>query len=107
MLQEPIVATVMLFALIALGELISVYTRARIPMLMTAMLGFLILTWTGVFPENILELSTLPALGAILIGPLIVHMGTLMRFSILKKQWRRSSSPCPALQAHSHWCSSS
>ncbi|WP_271400605.1 hypothetical protein [Salinicoccus roseus] len=88
MLQEPIVATVMLFALIALGELISVYTRARIPMLMTAMLGFLILTWTGVFPENILELSTLPALGAILIGPLIVHMGTLMRFSILKKQWR-------------------
>ncbi len=88
MLQEPIVATVMLFALIALGELISIYTRARIPMLMTAMLGFLILTWTGVFPENILELSTLPALGAILIGPLIVHMGTLMRFSILKKQWR-------------------
>ncbi|WP_342387599.1 hypothetical protein [Salinicoccus bachuensis] len=88
MLQEPIVATVMLFALIALGELISVYTRARVPMLMTAMLGFLILTWTGIFPENILELSTLPALGAILIGPLIVHMGTLMRFSILKKQWR-------------------
>ncbi|MFB9860113.1 hypothetical protein ACFPFV_07795 [Salinicoccus siamensis] len=88
MMEEPIVATVMLFALIALGEVISVLTRARIPMLMTAMLGFLILTWIGVFPENILELSTLPALGAILIGPLIVHMGTLMRFSVLKKQWR-------------------
>lgn len=88
MLQEPIVATVVLFALIALGECISIYTRARIPMLMTAMLGFLVLTWIGVFPENILELSTLPALGAILIGPLIVHMGTLMRFRILKKQWR-------------------
>ncbi|GAA3721066.1 hypothetical protein GCM10022378_08960 [Salinicoccus jeotgali] len=88
MMEEPIVATVMLFALIALGEVVSVLTRARIPMLMTAMLGFLILTWIGVFPENILELSTLPALGAILIGPLIVHMGTLMRFSVLKKQWR-------------------
>ncbi len=88
MLQEPIVATVVLFALIALGECISIYTRARIPMLMTAMLGFLVLTWIGVFPENILELSTLPALGAILIGPLILHMGTLMRFKILKKQWR-------------------
>ncbi|WP_411842530.1 hypothetical protein [Salinicoccus sp. HZC-1] len=88
MLQEPIIATVILFALIAVGEWISIYTRARVPMLMTAMLGFLILTWIGVFPENILELSTLPALGAILIGPLIVHMGTLMRFKILKKQWR-------------------
>lgn len=88
MIEEPIVATVMLFTLLALGEVISIYTRARVPMLMTAMLGFLILTWIGVFPENILELSTLPALGALLIGPLIIHMGTLMPLSTLKKQWR-------------------
>lgn len=88
MLQEPIIATTMLFALLAAGEIISILTRARIPMLMTVMLGFLLLTWAGVFPEQILEWSTLPALGSILIGPLIVHMGTLMRFSILKTQWR-------------------
>lgn len=88
MIEQPIVATVMLFSLLALGEVISIYTRARIPMLMTAMIGFLILTWTGVFPTNILELSTLPALGALLIGPLIIHMGTLMPLSVLKKQWR-------------------
>src|SRR5690625_5251315 len=88
MIAQPIVATVMLFTLLALGEVISIYTRARIPMLMPAMIGFLILTWTGVFPENILELSTLPALGALLIGPLIIHMGTLMPLSVLKKQWR-------------------
>lgn len=88
MMQEPIIATVAIFALLAFGEYISVITRARIPTLMTAMLGFLILVWIGVFPENILELSTLPALGAILIGPLIVHMGTLMRFDILKSQWK-------------------
>ena len=88
MIEQPIVATVMLFALLAIGELISIYTRARIPMLMTAMVGYLVLTWVGVFPENILELSTLPALGAILIGPLIIHMGTLMPISTLKKQWR-------------------
>src|SRR5699024_6661702 len=84
-IEEPLVATVMLFALLALGEVISIYSKARIPMLMTAMIGYLLLTWTGVFPENILELSTLPALGALLIGPLIIHMGTLMPLSILKK----------------------
>jgi hypothetical protein len=54
MIEQPIVATVMLFALLAVGELISIYTRARIPMLMTAMVGYLVLTWIGVFPENIL-----------------------------------------------------
>lgn len=88
MIQEPIIATVMVFALLAAGEIISIVTRARIPMLMTAMIGYLLLTWTGVFPAEILEWSTLPALGALLIGPLIVHMGTLMRFSVLQKQWR-------------------
>lgn len=50
MIKEPIIATTMLFALIALGEIISIYTRARVPMLLTAMLGYLFLSWFGVFP---------------------------------------------------------
>lgn len=88
MIKEPLIATTMLFALIALGEVISIYTRARVPMLLTAMLGFLLCSWVGLFPKKILEYSTLPALGAVLIGPLILHMGTIMPLSILKKQWR-------------------
>lgn len=86
MLENPLVATVLIFALIALGEWISIISRARVPMLLTAMLGFLVLSWTGLFPDDILEKSTFPALGAILIGPAILHMGTLIPFSILKSQ---------------------
>ena len=86
MLSNPLVATVLIFALIALGEWISIISRARIPMLLTAMLGFLVMSWTGLFPDDILEKSTFPALGAILIGPAILHMGTLIPFSILKSQ---------------------
>lgn len=88
MIKEPIIATTMLFALIALGEIISIYTRARVPMLLTAMLGFLVLSWLGVFPPKILEYSTVPALGAVLIGPLILHMGTIMPLHVLKSQWK-------------------
>jgi hypothetical protein len=55
-------------------------------MLLTAMLGFLVMSWTGLFPDDILEKSTFPALGAILIGPAILHMGTLIPLSILKSQ---------------------
>jgi len=86
MLSNPLIATVLIFALIALGEWISIISRARIPMLLTAMLGFLVMSWTGLFPDDILEKSTFPALGAILIGPAILHMGTLIPFSILKSQ---------------------
>ena len=84
MIEQPIIATVFLFALIALGEVISIYSRARIPMLMTAMTGFFVLTWTGVFPENILELSTLSDLGAILIGHLILILWMLMPLRTLE-----------------------
>ena len=85
---DPIVAFFLLLLLLAAGEIISIWTRARVPMLLVAMLGYLVLTWTGVFPENITEQSTIPALAAVAIAPLIVHMGTLMSLDVLKKQWR-------------------
>ncbi|MDY0407624.1 hypothetical protein ACFFIS_09670 [Virgibacillus soli] len=86
MLSNPLIATVLIFALIALGEWLSIISRARIPMLLTAMVGFLVLSWTGLFPQDILEKSQFPALGAILIGPAILHMGTMIPFSLLKSQ---------------------
>ncbi|MFB4169585.1 hypothetical protein [Virgibacillus sp. JSM 102003] len=86
MLSNPLIATVLVFGLIALGEWLSIISRARVPMLLTAMVGFLVLTWTGVFPKDILEKSTFAALGGILIGPAILHMGTLIPFSLLKSQ---------------------
>lgn len=88
MLSNPVIATTLIFALIALGEWLSIVSRARVPMLLTAMVGFLILTWTGIFPKDILEKSQFPALGAILIGPAILHMGTMIPFSLLKSQFK-------------------
>ncbi|MUK90538.1 hypothetical protein GMD78_19460 [Ornithinibacillus sp. L9] len=86
MLSNPLIATVFIFALIAFGEWLSIKSKARVPMLLTAMVGFLVLTWTGIFPTDIMEKSTFGALGAILIGPAILHMGTMIPFSLLKSQ---------------------
>ncbi|HEX5565249.1 MAG TPA: hypothetical protein VFX34_09815 [Sporosarcina sp.] len=88
MLSNPVIATTLIFALIALGEWLSIVSRARVPMLLTAMVGFLLLIWTGIFPKDILEKSQFPALGAILIGPAILHMGTMIPFSLLKSQFK-------------------
>ncbi|AXH99042.1 hypothetical protein DV702_04410 [Sporosarcina sp. PTS2304] len=86
MLSNPLIATTCIFALIAIGEWLSIISKARVPMLLTAMVGFLILGWTGVFPKDILESAQFPALGAILIGPAILHMGTMIPFALLKSQ---------------------
>lgn len=88
MLSNPLIATVLVFSLIALGEWLSIISRARVPMLLTAMVGYLVLTWTGIFPADLLERSQFAALGAILIGPAIVHMGTMIPFSLVKTQYK-------------------
>ena len=88
MLSNPLLATVLVFTLIAIGEWLSIISKARVPMLLTAMVGFLILTWTGIFPKDILEKSQFAALGAILIGPAIVHMGTMIPFALVKTQYK-------------------
>jgi hypothetical protein len=86
LLSNPLISTVLIFSLIAFGEWLSIISRARIPMLLTAMTGFLVLVWTGAFPDDILGRSQFAVLGAILIGPAIVHMGTLIPFSLLRSQ---------------------
>ncbi|SRR5699024_770844 len=85
---EPIVATFLLLLILTIGELISIVTHARVPMLMTAMVLYLLLVWSGLFPEDMTEQTLIPSLAAVLIPALIVHMGTLMSYDILKKQWR-------------------
>ncbi|WP_424475495.1 hypothetical protein [Oceanobacillus kimchii] len=88
MISNPLVATTLIFALIALGEYISIITRARVPMLLTAMVGYLICVWSGIFPNDLLATSQFAALGAILVGPAILHMGTMIPFSLLKSQYK-------------------
>ena len=87
-IHSPLVATVLIFALIALGEWLSIISRARIPMLLTAMFSFMVLSWTGIFPSDLLESSQFAVLGSILIGPAIVHMGTLIPMKVLREQYR-------------------
>ncbi|BFL77356.1 DUF819 family protein [Staphylococcus hominis subsp. novobiosepticus] len=88
MLHEPLISATILFALLALGEIISTLTKARVPMLLTAMISFLLLKWAGILPNSILKTAILPSLGAIAIAPVIMHMGTMMPLSTLKKQWK-------------------
>ena len=48
MVSEPLISATILFALIVLGEIISYLTKARVPMLLTAMVSYLLLTWAGI-----------------------------------------------------------
>ena len=89
MFQEPVIAAMVILGLIALGEIISIATRARIPMLFTVLLGYLILIWTGLLPKQLIIDSEFVAVGAVLgTAPIVIHMGTLIPIESFKSQWR-------------------
>src|SRR5690606_3433206 len=88
MLDEPIFAALFIFALLVLGEVISIATRARVPMLFVVFFGYLIALWTGIFPNDIVERTSFSTFGALMVAPLIVHMGTLIPLNIMKQQYK-------------------
>lgn len=89
MIHEPVIAAVIILALIAVGEIVSIITRARVPMLFVAFIGYLILVWIGVMPKNLIDDSKFSAVGMVLgTAPILVHMGTVIPLKSIKSQWR-------------------
>ncbi|MET3699162.1 hypothetical protein SAMN05877753_101134 [Bacillus oleivorans] len=85
-ITDPTIAVLLVLGIMVIGEIISILTRARVPMLLVAMLGYMLLIWTGVFPKDILETSTLTIFGSLMVAPLIIHLGTIIPFKVLKGQ---------------------
>ncbi|MGW6301776.1 hypothetical protein [Peribacillus butanolivorans] len=89
MIHEPVVAAMIILALIAVGEIISVFTRARVSMFLVAIIGYLLLIWMGIIPESLIGDSKFVEVGVVLgTAPIIIHMGTLIPLKAIRSQWK-------------------
>lgn len=86
--MAPILAAAIVLAFIALGELVSLWSKARVPALLVAMLGVFVFAKAGIIPADLVETSTMVALGALIQPALMVHMGSLIPLSVIRQQWR-------------------
>ena len=86
--MTAIFAATILLAFIALGELISLWSKARVPALLIAMLGTFIAVQLNIIPDTIIDDSYLPQIYAILVAPLLFHMGSLIPLKTMLAQWR-------------------
>ncbi|SNZ16120.1 hypothetical protein SAMN05421503_2863 [Terribacillus aidingensis] len=84
--SNPVMITLLLIAVLGLGELISIWTKARIPMLLAALLLYICLLWTGIIPNGLMSDSVVTAFGSLIVAPFIVHLGTLVPFSLIRGQ---------------------
>ncbi len=89
MIHEPVVAAMIIMALIAVGEIISIVTRARVSMFLVALIGYLLLIWIGIIPKSLIDDSKFIEVGVVLgTAPIIIHMGTLIPLKTIRSQWK-------------------
>lgn len=89
MFNEPIIAATILLILVGIGEVVSIYTKARVSMLLVVIIGYMLSIWTGIIPKSLIVDSKWIAVGTILgTAPIIIHMGTLIPIDQLKTQWK-------------------
>lgn len=88
MLDSPVYVVTIILALLAFAEFLSLITKAWIPSLLVIMAGYLALLWTGVLPPDLIPKSALTTVGAVLVGAVITHMGTLIPLAQIKTQYK-------------------
>ena len=82
------VAFVVVMAVWTVSEFVAKKTKSLLSSLFVASLIFLVGFLTGIFPDDLLASSSLLALAGVVVGFIIVHLGTMISLDDFKKQWR-------------------
>ncbi|WP_102272056.1 hypothetical protein [Cytobacillus massiliigabonensis] len=86
--MDPVTASLIVLAMIAVGEVVSIWTKAKVPTLLVVMILIFTGFKTGIVPANIIEASTFAIVGSLLQPILLVHMGTLIPMKVMKSQYK-------------------
>lgn len=86
--MNPVLAFVVVMAVWTVSDLVAKKTRSLLSSLFVASLIFLVGFLTDVFPDDLLSSSALLGLGGVVVGFIIVHLGTLISLDDFKAQWR-------------------
>ena len=86
--MNPIVAFVVVMAVWTVSEFVARKTKSLLSSLFVASLIFLVGFLSGIFPEDLLASSSLLALAGVVVGFIIVHLGTVISLDDFKKQWK-------------------
>jgi len=86
--MNPVLAFVIVMAVWTVSDFVAKKTRSLLSSLFVASIIFLIGFLTDIFPEDLLSASSLLALAGVVVGFIIVHLGTLISIEEFKRQWK-------------------
>src|SRR4051794_5964672 len=86
--MNPILAFVIVMLVWTVSDYVAKRTKSLLSSLFVASIIFLIGFLTGLFPEDLLASSSLLGLAGVVVGFIIVHLGTMISLDDFKKQWK-------------------
>ena len=86
--MNPVVAFTVVMLVWTISDFVAKKTKSLLSSLFVASIIFLIGFLTGLFPHDLLTASSLLALAGVVVGFIIVHLGTMISLDDFKKQWR-------------------
>lgn len=86
--MNAVLAFVVVMLVWTVSDWVAKKTRSLLSSLFVASIIFLIGFMTGVFPEDLLQASSLLGLAGVVVGFIIVHLGTMISLDDFKKQWK-------------------
>lgn len=87
--MHPAIAFFVLMSFLALGEFISVKTKAIVPSILVFLILLLASVWGGFLPKNVIDLAGFSeALTDVIMVVIVVNMGSSLSLDSLKKEWK-------------------
>ncbi len=86
--MNPVLAFTVIMAIWTVSEFLSAKSKGLVSSLFVASIIFLVGFLTGLFPADLLTSSSLLALAGVVVGFVIVHLGTVISIDDFIKQWR-------------------
>ncbi|MGV8908057.1 MAG: hypothetical protein ACOH1Y_03685 [Propionicimonas sp.] len=86
--MNPVLAFVVVMLVWTVSDWVAKKTKSLLSSLFVASIIFLIGFMTGVFPTDLLPASSLLGLAGVVVGFIIVHLGTMISLDDFKKQWK-------------------
>lgn len=86
--MNSVVAFVVVMLVWTVSDFVAKKTKSLLSSLFVASIIFLIGFLTGLFPDDLLVASSLLGLAGVVVGFIIVHLGTMISLEDFKKQWK-------------------
>ncbi len=86
--MNPVLAFAVVMLVWTVSDIVAKKTKSLLSSLFVASIIFLVGFLTGIFPDDLLASSSLLGLAGVVVGFIIVHLGTMISLDDFRKQWK-------------------